>query len=166
MGAVRMIVQTADKNITVIHKYSIPVHQITSVNVKSCVCNKFLIKTFLISKCCLKNFLFSKIVLSLVKKLSCLNQVRNMHRSRTIHKWEKRGNRGRTFSYGEVLLCVIGQYFGQKWRFKLKNLNDGFVSYKHTAFCFTRHELMDWSCVDYLWISWCFYQLFELWWQI
>ncbi len=29
---------------------------------------------------------------------------------------------------------------------------DVFVSYKHTAFCFTRHYLMDWGCVDYLWI--------------
>ncbi len=30
---------------------------------------------------------------------------------------------------------------------KLKRLND--VSYKHAAFHFTRHKLMDWSCVDY-----------------
>ncbi len=34
---------------------------------------------------------------------------------------------------------------------KLKHLNDGFVSYKH-SFYFTRHQLMDWSCVDCLWI--------------
>ncbi len=67
---------------------------------------------FLISKFSLKMFIFSKIVLSLMKKLSCLNQGRNMPRSRTIHKWEKRDNGGRAFSYGEVLLCVIGQYFG------------------------------------------------------
>ncbi len=34
---------------------------------------------------------------------------------------------------------------------KIKCLNDGFVSYKQAAFCFTRHSLMDWS-EDYLWI--------------
>ncbi len=27
-------------------------------------------------------------------------------------------------------------------KLKLKRLNDGFVSHKHTAFQFTRHELM------------------------
>ncbi len=37
--------------------------------------------------------------------------------------------------------------------FKLKkSLNDGFFSYKHADFSFTRCELMDWSGVDYLWI--------------
>ncbi len=36
---------------------------------------------------------------------------------------------------------------------KLNCLNDGFVSYKQAAFHFTRHELMDWSHVDCLWIT-------------
>ncbi len=36
---------------------------------------------------------------------------------------------------------------------KLNCLNDGFVSYKLAAFHFTRHELMDWSHVDCLWIT-------------
>ena len=35
---------------------------------------------------------------------------------------------------------------------KLKHLNDVSVSYKHTASLFTRHSLIDWSHVDYLWI--------------
>ncbi len=47
MGAVRMRVQTADKNITVIHK-STPVHQLMYCEVKSCVfvLNKSIIKMF------------------------------------------------------------------------------------------------------------------------
>ncbi len=38
MGAVRMRVQTADKNITIIH--TTPVHQLMSYEVKSCVYKK------------------------------------------------------------------------------------------------------------------------------
>ncbi len=38
MGAVRMRVQTADKNITIIHTTS--VHQLTFCEEKSCVCEK------------------------------------------------------------------------------------------------------------------------------
>ncbi len=48
MGAVRMRVQTADKNITIIH--TTPVHQLTSWEDKSW--NKSSIKTFLTSNCC------------------------------------------------------------------------------------------------------------------
>ncbi len=51
----------------------------------------------------------------------------------------------------EALLWII-DYFDQKQWFKDKGLNDGFVSYKHTAFHFTRGQLMDWSFVGYLWI--------------
>ncbi len=52
MGAVRMRVQTADKNITIIH--TTPVHQLTSWEEISCmfVRNKSIIKTFLTSNCC------------------------------------------------------------------------------------------------------------------
>ncbi len=48
MGAVRIRVQTADKNITVIH--TAPVHQLTTGKVKNCmfVINKSIIKTFLL----------------------------------------------------------------------------------------------------------------------
>ncbi len=41
---------------------------------------------------------------------------------------------------------------GAVWTLILKCINDKFVSYKHAAFLFTRHLLMDWSRVDYLWI--------------
>ncbi len=52
MGAVRMRVQSADKNITII--YTTPVHQLTSWEAKSCmsVRNKSIIKTFLTSNLC------------------------------------------------------------------------------------------------------------------
>ncbi len=46
--------------------------------------------------------------------------------------------------------------------FNVKNSNDGFVSYKHMAFCVTRHSLKDWSGVDYLRITVKVYQLFGL----
>ncbi len=51
MGAVRMRVQTADKNITI---HTTPVHQLTSWEDKNCmfVRNKSIIKTFLTSNCC------------------------------------------------------------------------------------------------------------------
>ncbi len=38
MGAVRMRVQTVDKNIKIIH--TTPVHQLKHHEVKSCICNK------------------------------------------------------------------------------------------------------------------------------
>ncbi len=48
MGAVRMRVQTADKNITMIHKVT-PVHQLTSCDIKifMFIMNKSIIKAFL-----------------------------------------------------------------------------------------------------------------------
>ncbi len=66
MGAVRMRVQTADKNITVIH--TTLVHQLMSYTVKKCVCKK-------------NDESFTSplhiTLLSPVKKSSCMNQVRN-----------------------------------------------------------------------------------------
>ncbi len=55
---------------------------------------------------------------------------------------------GRTFSLEEELWIMYFWYFVQKRQ--LNRLNDGLESYKHEPF--TRHYLMDWSCVDYLWI--------------
>ncbi len=51
MGAIRMRVQTADKNITIIHTN--PVHQLKFCEAKSCVFvrNNSIIKTFLTSNC-------------------------------------------------------------------------------------------------------------------
>ncbi len=43
----------------------------------------------------------------------------------------------------EALLWNMAPYFG---------LNDVFVYYKHAAFHFTRHTLMDWRCVDYCYV--------------
>ncbi len=85
MGAVRMRVQTADKNITIIHMT--PVHQLTSCEVKSClfVRNKFIIKTLLTSWIKSKSI----ILLSPIKQSSHLNLERNMHRSSTVYKWKQ-----------------------------------------------------------------------------
>ncbi len=60
MGAVRMRVQTADKNITIIHKSSTPVNQLTSCDVKSCmfVRHPFTAEDPLVSKWCNVTFLF------------------------------------------------------------------------------------------------------------
>ncbi len=81
MGAFRMRVQTADKNITVVHKT--PVHHLTSCKVKSCMfVRKKSIKMLLMSN---KSF----ILFSPLKKLSHLNRERNMHRSNTIYKWKQ-----------------------------------------------------------------------------
>ncbi len=47
-------------------------------------------------------------------------------------------------------------YYGLVFSWKLQTskfeVNDGFVYYKHALFHFTRHSLVDWSGVDYLWI--------------
>ncbi len=81
MGAVRMRVQTADKNITIIH--TTPVHQLMSWEAKSCVLirNKsisvFNFKRLLPSEILLWSAL-SIILISSVKKSSGLNQERNI----------------------------------------------------------------------------------------
>ncbi len=80
MGAVRMRVQTADKNITIIH--STPVQQVTCEE-KNCMSerNKSIIKAFLTAyKASIHDIAFSS------KKSSWLNQERNMHRSNTVNK--------------------------------------------------------------------------------
>ncbi len=44
------------------------------------------------------------------------------------------------FSLEEALLWIMDSYFGKKQQFGVKNIfNDGFVSYKQAASCFTRH---------------------------
>ncbi len=119
MGAVRMRVQTADKNITIIH--TTPVHQLTSYELKSCmfIRNK-LIKTFQTSNCF---FQLKSIILFPQWKSHCLNQERTMHNSNTICKWKQsktilnkyiRGffvmrvdNRRWTFSQEEALFWIL-----------------------------------------------------------
>ncbi len=43
--------------------------------------------------------------------------------------------------------CILARNNG----LKLKDLNKVFVSYKQAAFVFSRHQLIDWRGVDYLW---------------
>ncbi len=84
MGAVRMRVQTADKNITIIHTTP-------SVKVlwsqKQHVCKKQIYNKHNFNfKSLLKSSPLSIIVLSLVKRSFCLNQERNLHRSSPVYK--------------------------------------------------------------------------------
>ncbi len=103
-----------------------------------------------------------------MKKSSCLNQERNLHRPNTVYKrkqfktalntyvcgfWCER-QQEMDFSLEEVLLWT--RILDRSEGLKLKCLN-AFVSYKHTAFHFTWHSLMEWCG-----LLWCFYQLFGL----
>ncbi len=54
------------------------------------------------------------------------------------------------------LLIQIRLLFHRRKNIKLKGFNNGFVSYKHTGFCFTR--LTD--GLEWCGLLWCFYQLF------
>ncbi len=80
MGAVRMRVQIADKNITIIH--TTPVHQIIPCEKKLQVCKKQIHQDILTLNCSFQHKYKLIIIkfLSLVKKLSHLNQERNMQR--------------------------------------------------------------------------------------
>ncbi len=135
MGAVRMRVQTADKNITIIH--TTPVHQLTSWEVKSCVFvrNKS-IKTFLTSNRCfwpkcesiIHNIAFSseKVVWSESGEKSAQTKHR-LQTKTALNKyvcgfWFQEMD----FSLEEVLLWIMDSYFDQKLCFKVKN--DEFVS--------------------------------------
>ncbi len=107
MGAVRMRVQTADKNITIIHKKS-------------------------------SN---EKVVSS---------------------EWGEKYAQIKHNLQAKTVQCYYGLWtdiLARNDSLKLKCLSDGFVSYKRTAFRFTRCYLMDWSGVDYCDV---FYQLFWL----
>ncbi len=84
MGAVRMRVQTADKNIT----HTTQDHQLMSSEVKNCVFvrkKKSMIKILFYFNWSLAKSPLSKTCLSLMKKSSWLNQERNMHRSNTTY---------------------------------------------------------------------------------
>ncbi len=75
------------------------------------------------------------ILLSLLKKLSLLNQERNMHRSSTIYK--RKQFKTVPVSLEETSLWITDFWKVDSW--KLKCFTDGFVSYKYSAFCFTRY---------------------------
>ncbi len=86
-----------------------------------------------------------------MKKSSHLNQERNMHKSITVYK-AKESKRALN-KYVGGFWCERQQetdffieesnhmdYGILSWsKFEVKHLNDGFVSYKHAAFVFTRH---------------------------
>ncbi len=76
----------------------------------------FLVFNFKIS---LKKNIFSKIVLSLVNKLSCLNQGRNMPRSRTILKWKKGTTGEGLFHTGKCCYVLLASILDTE------NISDG-----------------------------------------
>ncbi len=169
MGAVRMGVQTADKNITIIH--TTPDHQLMSCEVKGCVLitNKTL-KMFLTSNHCfhqkyessIHNIAFSseKAVSSeLGEKYAQIKHC--LHAKTVVNKyvcvlWCER-------TTGDVLFHWRKHHYGS-WTcilarrdiLKLKCL-DEFVSYKHTAFRI-KNAVVWITCG----VLWCFYQLFGL----
>ncbi len=101
------------------------------------------------------------ILLSPVKNVSRLNQERNMTDQtpkKVLNKYVDFDER--ITSYGVVMFSLEKALLWIKDG-KLKCLNDGFVSYKHAAFHFTRlSSLMDWSCVYF--VDYCDYLLFEV----
>ncbi len=125
MGAVRMRVQTADKNITIIH--ITPVHQLTSCEVKSCmfVRNKS-IKTFfqLNYESSIHNLVFFqwKSCLVWIRREICTDQT--LFTRKNLNKyvggfWCER--KTRFFSCKEALLWIMDSHFSQKQQFTLKN---------------------------------------------
>ncbi len=66
------------------------------------------------------------------------------------------------FLQKKAILWIEDSYLSMKHWFEGTNiLMMDLFFYKHAAFGFTRHELVDWSGVDYLWIVMTvFYQLF------
>ncbi len=76
----------------------------------------------------------------------------HLQAAQSSSKWICHGRK----HYYELGTNILARSHGLKF----KCLNDGFVYY--TAFHFTRHSFMDWSHVDYLWITVMFYQLFGL----
>ncbi len=128
MGAVRMRVQTADKNITIIH--TTPVHRLTSWEAKHCmfVINKS-IKTFFCPQ-----FI---ILLSPLKKPESgekyaqikhhlkVKTVPNSSKQNTWVYFHVRGQQEMDFFIEGSIIMDFGQfyglYFGQKRRFKVKN---------------------------------------------
>ncbi len=148
MGAV----QTADKNITVIH--TTPVHQLMHCEVKSPVfiMNKTITMIFFfIFKPLIRNLLYI-ILLSPVSTLSCLNQERNMHRSSTVYRWKQFKTVLNKYVCGfwcarttEDILFHWRKLYYKLWTNMLVRIGvlkskhiDGFVSCKHIAFGFLR----------------------------
>ncbi len=122
MGAARMRVQTADKNITIIH--TTPVHKLTSCEVKSYM---FLIKL----KSIIRTF-FHQIAFSSQNAISSESgekyaQIKHGLQTKIVQNISKqvcmlvdfdvRGQQGMGFLLEEALLWIIDLCFGQKWQF-------------------------------------------------
>ncbi len=50
----------------------------------------------------------------------------------------------------QYYVLVVAKFWAEAMDSSSKCLNDGFVYYKHAAFCFSKHKLMDFfiSCLD------------------
>ncbi len=88
-----------------------------------------------------------------IRREICTDQTpfKRKNRPKQICGWifDVRGQQGMYFfTRGSIIM----DYGLVSDALKLKPHDDGFVSYKHAAFGFTRCYLMDWSGVDYLWI--------------
>ncbi len=156
MGAVRMRVQTSDKNIT-----SNPHHSSPSVNIlrsqKLFVRNKSIIKMFITSNRCLNMSPLSIIMLPQWK--SCLVWIRieictvqapiiNKNSSKQICVWITE----------EALLWNIDSYFVQKQRFEVKNTL--MMNLFLTNSFWLLKMLLD--GLEWCGLLWCFYQMFGL----
>ncbi len=142
MGAVRMRVQTADKNITSNPHPSSP--SVISCEVKSWmfVRNKIITETFLtliwiyIDSSCEKNNLLR------IRKEICTDQEqftsKNSSKQICWWIWGERATEGGLFHwrkhYYGLWTYILSRSDGLKW----KHLTDTFVSYKYTAFHCTR----------------------------
>ncbi len=137
MGAVRMRVQTADKYIICNNPHDSSSLVFCGLKMYVFIINKPIIKTFLT---CRKNISpLSIILLSSVKKVSRLNQERNLHRSSRVYKqnqskpvlnkyvvgfWCERTTGDWLFHWRKCyhgLWTMDYGYFSQKWRFKVKS---------------------------------------------
>ncbi len=169
MGAVRMRVQTADENHNNLYDFSPSSNFLWSKKLVF-VKNVFINMTFLTSNHCplIYNIAFSsEKVLSAfcafwIWKEICTDQAPFTVQNTSVSGFycEKTTGDGalnhwRKHYYG-LWTCILTRTNSLKH----KNLNDGLVSYKHSHFRFTWCLLVDWSCVDYLWIIVIFYQLF------
>ncbi len=131
MGAVRMRVQTADKNITIIH--TTPVLQLSCEELS--VCTKQIHQDVLTSNSCFQLKYKSSFHNVAVIEVSCLNRESKMHRSSTIYTqkqicgwiltWQTSGDR--LYHWRK---CYYGLWTGILARsngLKLKCPNDRFV---------------------------------------
>ncbi len=171
MGAVRMRVQTADKNIVIIH--TTPVHQLTSCETKSCVLvrNKSIIKMFLTSK----PLLLAK--MRVHNNASSSNKVYLLLSSRfKIYPYICLEQFWTVLACKRCLICAdfpldsedallwsMESYFIQNRWFEIKNVLMVDLFLTNTAFLFTTCKVDRRGVV---WITcgllWCFYQLFGL----